>query len=334
MKRVAVQLLADSLGLSRVTVWKALNNREGVSPATAQRVRKAAEKMMQEDGAEEAAVSPVSSGNVTLLVSRADTASFWMQMVDQVASEMHHKKLRLHYIPIDAMHLSISDLETMLRPDHTDGLIIINIYDETLIRFFQRLDIPKIYFDTTPGHRAEDLRGDLVLLAGQSPVHELTKELIETGCRQLGFIGDLCYAYTNILRWEGYCAAMRESKLPVEERFCLTDPIGAESYQECIASFLDGLSEMPDAFVCVSDFVAFVTLSLLADRGYRVPEDVRLTGYDDSQDFMLDNHKISTVHVQNGLLGKRMVHQLLYRIDNPTADFEEIFIYPKVLNKN
>ena len=92
--------------------------------------------------------------------------------------------------------------------------------------------------------------------------------------------------------------------------------------------------EMPDAFVCVSDFVAFVTLSLLADRGYRVPEDVRLTGYDDSQDFMLDNHKISTVHVQNGLLGKRMVHQLLYRIDNPTADFEEIFIYPKVLNKN
>ena len=93
-------------------------------------------------------------------------------------------------------------------------------------------------------------------------------------------------------------------------------------------------AENPDAFVCVSDFVAFVTLSLLADRGYRVPEDVRLTGYDDSQDFMLDNHKISTVHVQNGLLGKRMVHQLLYRIDNPTADFEEIFIYPKVLNKN
>jgi len=37
------------------------------------------------------------------------------------------------------------------------------------------------------------------------------------------------------------------------------------------------------------------------------------------------------VHVQNSILGKRMVNQLLFRIENPEADFEEITVMPKIV---
>ena len=39
--------------------------------------------------------------------------------------------------------------------------------------------------------------------------------------------------------------------------------------------------EMPDAFVCNCDEVAFNVVELLKRRGYRVPQDVAVTGYDD-----------------------------------------------------
>ena len=47
MKKIPVQQLADALHLSRVTVWKVLNDRPGVAPDTVQRVREAVERLAQ-----------------------------------------------------------------------------------------------------------------------------------------------------------------------------------------------------------------------------------------------------------------------------------------------
>lgn len=334
MKKIPTQSLANSLGLSRVTVWKVLNDKPGVSSETVQRVLDATKKMMEEEDS-----NPVTqqhaepSKRISLLASRADTSSFWMRMVDQIASELHHRRIQLNYIPIDIMNLSIQDLKAMVHPSVTDGLIIINIYEENLLQLLQQLPNPKVYFDTIPGYSASTLQGDLVLLEGRDLTAQITKGLARKGCRRIGFIGDTHYAYTNLLRWYGFQDAMQDLDFPLEETLCLTGPIGKDSYKERIGEFLNSLPQLPDAFVCASDYVAFIVLSLLSAKGYRVPEDIRLTGYDDSQDFLLDNHEITTVHVHNDLLGKRMVHQLLYRIENPSADFEEISICPKILDK-
>lgn len=333
MKKIPTQSLANSLGLSRVTVWKVLNDKPGVSSETVRRVLDATKKMMEEGEQVPDVPQAEPVKRISLLASRADTSSFWMRMVDQIASELHYKKMQLNYIPIDIMNLSFQDLKEMIHPSKTDGLLIINIYEESLLQLLQQLPNPKVYFDTIPGYTASQLQGDLVLLEGRDLTSQITKGLVRKGCRRIGFIGDIRYAYTNLLRWNGYQQAMQELDFPVDPNLCLTGPIGKDSYKERISEFLDSLPCLPDAFVCASDYVAFIVLNLLSSKGYRVPEDIRLSGYDDSQDFLLDNHEITTVHVHNDLLGKRMVHQLLYRIENPSADFEEISICPKILDK-
>ncbi len=334
MKKIAMQQLADSLNLSRVTVWKALNNRPGVSPETARRVQDAVKSLQRErigiPGQVESSAESPRVRNVTLLASNADTNSFWMQIVDQIASELNRRRIQLHYLSADSMRLRPSELSSMIQPGQTDGVIIVNIYEEELISALQSIPLPKVFFDTVPGHTAQDLQGDLLLLEGRRTVGAVTGRLIQKGCRRIGFIGDVQYAYTNRLRWEGFLEGLELSGLPAEPDICLARSIEKDAYRDSIGAFLDGIPAMPDAFVCVSDFVAFVTLNLLEERGFRVPDDLLLSGYDDSREFLLDRRGVTTVHVQNALLGRRLVNQLLYRIETPQADFEEIQILPKI----
>ena len=334
MKKIAVQELADALELSRVTVWKALNNKPGVAPETARRILEAA----HQQAAENAPPLPQPEGhawvqNVMLLASRMETSSFWMQIVDQLAGELNNRQIRLSYMPLDALHYSGEELPAMLQPGRTDGIIVLNIYSREIISFLAGLAVPKVFLDTVPGHTVADLQGDLVLLEGRGPIQAITEEIFRSGRRRIGFIGDIQYAYTNLLRWEGYLEGMKSCGLPVERDICMTGsiPIKQDDYRERIHEFLQSLPSLPDAFVCVSDFVAFLTMDLLDERRVKVPEDVMLSGYDDAGEFLLRYRGVPTVRVQNGLLGKRLVSQLLYRIENPEADFETIQISPKVI---
>lgn len=338
MKKIVMQLLADSLGLSRVTVWKVLNDRPGVAPETVQRVQEAVNRLQKENEEEGDGDSELlfqqTVKSITLLVARADTSSFWRRIVDQIASELNQRQIQLNYIPIDVMQLSPSDLHSLVQPDKTDGIIVVNVYDRSILSVLSTVVTPKIFLDTIPGYAAADLNGDLFLLEGKRTVATITNSLISKGCKKIGFIGDIQYARTNALRWEGFLDGMARSGLTVDSHLCLTKAIGKDDYRDDISAFLEGIRGMPDAFVCASDYVAFVTLHLLNERGYRVPENLRLSGYDDTKEFLLDHSGIISVHVQNGLLGKRMIHQLLYRIENPQTDYEEIQVFPKILYRD
>lgn len=335
MKEIPVQKLADELGLSRVTVWKAMNDKPGVSPRTKSRILDAANRYQNGQlslrTSEFLPTDEKTFRQVTLLLSRASSSSFWMRMLNQIAHELNRSKINLHYAPIDDLNDRMPNLEALVQADRSQGIIIVNVYNRDLIDKLSRLDLPKVYFDTLPEYNVMDLSGDLFLLDGRGPIEAITSNFIRNGCKRIGFIGDIHYAKTNHLRWEGFINALDKNKLALDRSICYTGPIPAEYYTESIGSFLDNLDDLPDAFVCASDFVTFNVLNHLSKKGVRVPEDIQLSGYDKSTDFLLTNHDIATVQVQNEQLGKRLIHQLSYRVSNPHADFEEITITPQIL---
>lgn len=327
-----MQLLADSLGLSRVTVWKVINNRNGVSSKTQELVRDALKKIQQPEPSsnQQSGSTPNEVKRISLIASRMDTSVFWVKIVDQIVCEANTKGIKLDYIPVDIMNLSSIQLNAMLSKEQTDGVIIINLYNEELTSMLSKINIAKVFLDTLPNHDVTDLQGDILLLEGENTVGKIAQNMIDNGCSKIGFIGDIFYAKTNEMRYRGYKLAMDKNNLCSSSEYCLTGPMDAESYIREIGSFLDNLKELPEAFICASDYVAFITHNLLVERfdGKQLP---RISGYDNSKEFFLDHFGITTVNVQNNLLGKRLIAQALYRIENPDSDFEEIIITPKIL---
>lgn len=103
-----------------------------------------------------------------------------------------------------------------------------------------------------------------------------TRHLIEQGCQRIAH-----FKLFN-LRYEGYMQAHRDAGLPVWPR--LTLPVdsfeirsGAEATKRLIES-----GERFDGIVTESDSQAIGALRTLREAGYRVPEDVKVTGVDNS----------------------------------------------------
>ncbi len=332
MEKIKIQHLADSLGISRVTVWKVLNNKKGVSPKTMQLVKDALKKM---------GISDIDNGkgnayqhlkHITLIASRVDTSVFWATIINQIVSEVHKLGINLQYLPVDTPRVDGKNLLSRLE-DLTDGIIVVNIYDKILTECLSDLNVPKVFLDTLPSLNVNDARGDFILLEGERLTKKITLDMIKNGCRRIGFIGDANYAKTNMLRYNGYLNAMAESGLHVDHNLCLTNFSDSDSWRSTINSFLKDIKEMPDGIVCVNDYTAYLLVNLLSEHDIEVPRDMLLSGYDNCTDFFLDKYNITTVQVDTSMLGKRIVSQILYRAENPNADFEEIYVNPKIINR-
>jgi LacI family transcriptional regulator len=341
MKKITMQEIADALDISRVTVWKVFNSYPGVSDALVELVMNKAQEMgylKQKQPVQqstqgiisEASASPKMDMTVSVVVSRPESSMFWMNIIHQIAKDLVNSNINLMYTYLPSKTSDGYTLPSVLTNGTLQGIIVLNVYDHDLLCMLNELKLQKVFLDMVTSIPVDTLYGDLFLLEGKSSVGKITESIIKKGRTDIGFIGDIEYARTNYERYEGYLSAMNQYKLPVKKENCLVRSIGIYTYAEEINEFLSGLKQMPQAFVCASDYVAHFVIKYLNANNYNVPEDVAVSGYDGTTEYIDQADYLTTVQVQIRELGKRLVNQLLYRINNPESPFEATHIYSKL----
>lgn len=336
MKRAKIQDIADLLQVSRVTVWKVFNNKEGVSEDMRQKVLECAAGMNYQSPKNqelELSVPLKKQTLVSVVVSRPETSAFWVKIIHQLAEEFSNSGIGLMYTYLPAQLTEGYVLPKSLTDGSLQGIIVMNVYDEAMLRLLNELPIPKVFLDIVTKMPIESVNGDLLLLEGRDSIKEIVTSMIKAGHRNIGFIGDIQYAKTNMDRYDGYVSAMHQFGLAIDPKICYTDSMTLNTYVEIIEKFISDLSQMPDAIVCVNDHIANILIQYLESRGYRVPEDVAVSGYDDNNEFNYTK-VLTTVQVNNSQIGKRLAKQLLYRIDNIEDPYEVTYVRTKVIYRN
>jgi LacI family transcriptional regulator len=108
-----------------------------------------------------------------------------------------------------------------------------------------------------------------------------------------------------------YEAAVLE--LGLHSRGVIHGDWSARSGYEAIASLPD---ELPaTAFVAANDQTALGVILALIERGYRVPDDVSVTGVDDTPEAAYFSPPLTTLRLDFTAQGRNVVHQLLALID-------------------
>lgn len=331
MSKITMQDIADALDISRVTVWKVFNNQPGVSDnLRIQILDKAKELGYQKNLIPQTPITQTDHRTVSVIVSRPESAVFWINIIHRVAQELVDYNTDLIYTYVPSICPDSYTLPESLTNGTIKGCIILNVYDMKMIQLINQLDIPKVFLDTVTDFPASELNGDLFLLEGIQTVQTLTNHIIGKGRTQIGFIGDIKYARTNSDRYLGYKMAMEENHLEIKPSYCLTTKLGIYSYQEEIRRFLNGLEVLPEAFVCASDYIAHFLQSYLSEHNIRVPRDIAITGYDGTSEYSNVANILTTADVNTWALGKRLSHQLLFLIDNPSFPKEIVYILPTI----
>ncbi len=268
---VKLKDIAETVGVSIVTVSNALSGKKGVSEEVRQRILNVAEEMGYEFQKKVA-----EGGKIGVVVSDKYLevgASFYWSMYQEVVYAASKRNSFTLFEILDREITPDSKLPKLLLENFVNGLIVIGWMDAAYMeRLYRAAKIPIVLLDFHDGR----MERDAVLSMSYLGMYQMTRYLLERGHREIGFLGSVAATESIMDRYFGFRKGMEEWGVPIRPEWVLEDrdlKTGNVGF-----SLPDGL---PTAFVCNCDYSAGFLYDKLRERGLRVPEDVSIVGYDD-----------------------------------------------------
>ena len=335
-KKATIQDIADALGMSRNTVSKAINHSEGLAEATREKILQKAVEMgykqfsyvsaLSDNAAfrnngEERAAEPQYQGEIALLTTLFLTPShFASLMLDKFQREMAQLGYTMNTHRVTDDDIANGRLPITFSPDRCSGIICFEMFNQAYAEMLCALDMPILFVDGPARIGGYILPADQLLMDNTAGIARFVSIMLQRGYRRIGWVGDYRHCQSFYERYIAFRNTMIMAEAEVEERFV----IRGDSFNEMNWA-LNGLTELPDVFICANDFVALDLIRTLSDMGKTVPDDVMLFGFDDSQESRIVTPKLSTVHIHTQIMAFSAMHLLISRIREPSLDFRTVY---------
>lgn len=310
-KTVRMADIAEKLGVSIVTVSKALNGKDGVSSTLRSEILKKAKEMGYES------IQPSASTNDSYIIGILNSylylekgASFYWSLYEKL---LKHLTLTdnigvLEVITQNAqIELSIPKLVTGKK---VDGLIAMGPFPDDYIQMLSKLDIPLVMLDSY----SAKFNLDTVISDGYYGTYFMTNYLINQGHRKIAFLGTIGQTSSITDRFYGYCNAMREANIKVTDDMIIPDRNDVGRIKLNLP--LD-INKKFTAFVCNCDYTAYEAMNYLRNINISVPEDISIVGFDNYILSEVNPVKITTYAVNQERMAKESVRQICERIQDP-----------------
>ncbi len=146
---------------------------------------------------------------------------------------------------------------------------------KTLVRQSRRRDVPvvSVYDDSTTGCLHVNVNDE-------EGMEQMMRHVVEEhGLTRVNFITGMPGNKESENRLRAYRRVLEDNGIPVEEERIGYGYFGKDT-EAVMERFFDGSVEKPQAIVCANDLMAMQAILFLNSRGYRVPEDIIVTGFD------------------------------------------------------
>ena len=138
-----------------------------------------------------------------------------------------------------------------------------------------------------------------------------TTALAKRGHRRIAYISGKLTTLASMARLEGYRKALQDFNIKYDERYTVE---GGETQQEAYTATIKLLQQVehpPTGIFVYNDFLAVGVISALHDRGFKIPEDVCLIGFDDEEASAFTVPPLASVRWPVIDMGKKAAEMLL-----------------------
>ena len=319
---ITMKDIAERFGVSTVTVSKALNDKEGVSEELKLKIKQAAEEMGYRFNTHAKSMKEGLVYNIGIIIPERFTNSaqaFYLQFYQYLSKSLdkHHYSGILHI-------LSHQDEEQLVLPRiyterKVDGFIMLGQISKEYIGIIQETETPVLFLD----FYTDQSSIDSVLTDNFFGTYEMTNYLVSNGHRNIAFIGNIHSTSSIQDRFLGYCKSHLEHHLPIREDYIISDRNEKGKY---IPLKLPELEDMPTAFVCNCDQVAFNLMGELKKRGIRIPEDCSIAGFDNDIFASLAEPGLTTVEVNMPEMARMAVKFIIEKIKDNTKSYGRVLV--------
>lgn len=154
--------------------------------------------------------------------------------------------------------------------------------------------------------------------------------LLASGHRSIAFIGDSKTRLGHVRRRKGYDIALEAARIPVSQRMVIDGEGTIESGRLAVEQ-LFMRDTLPTAFMCVNDATAIGVMNGLAARGYDLPRDFSVIGFDDVPQATYMTPALTTIRQPRSAIGRQAMALLLETLTEPLVSPKEILIMPDLV---
>lgn len=315
-----MQQIANRLGLSKFAVSKALSGQKGVSENTRRLVIETAKALGY--------VPPITAPRETAQLTPSESyvlvwsapgvigdPHYWRRVLNGIVTGCE----RLGWRPV---MLTLDKQEPPTFPDYLDrnscaGIILAGTIPSNTVLEVRRLQLPIVL-----ANHNDPLSGlDAVLDQNMEAAMQAVGRLHGSGCRSLAFVGNDEMSLSFLERRWGFETAAKQVQLDYIISQNLTQ-YPNEGWEEHVGKALDRVLKetgLPDGWVTANDLLALELINQLVRKGYRVPEDTKVIGFDNIESSSYTKPALTTFELAMEMLGIRSVDALQRRIEKPDA---------------
>jgi DNA-binding LacI/PurR family transcriptional regulator len=307
-QRPTIADVARRAGVSSAAVSFAVNDRPGVSPRTRARILAVAAELGWHPSASARALTEARARAVGLVLARdpahLELDAFFVRFLSGIERTLAplDYALLLQLVPAE-VELRAGAYERLAAAGRVDGFLLTDVeLEDARFDGLAAAGVPVV----VAGHPAGPVAFPWVETDHARGIDDVVAHLAALGHRDIAFVGGPAafeFVQARLARWRHRLAAAGL-------------PEGAVVHVEAGATepFAAVLDAGPTAVVCTSDPLAMGVMGAARERGLSVPEDVAVTGFDDSPLAALASPPLTSVRVDYADFGAAAAAALLAAI--------------------
>lgn len=329
-RHITLDDIAKRLKVSRVTVSKALRGHTDISAKLTRRIRALANELGYTPNIIARSLSSRRSHMIGLVVPKI--AHYFFSSViegvyDTAFSNQYETILTVSQENAERELLHLKTLVSM----RVDG-IIISISQETSdlgrFKWIRKMGIPLVFVDRKPEGRIVGFSS--VLSDDHAGTFQAVEHAIRIGYRKLGFIGGRPNVNIGHERLGGFHDALKAHAIPVNPAWIVSGGYGKDDGYAALKHLHEN-GTMPEFIFAATYPVALGIYDAAKDLDLRIPDDIDIMCFGDSDVGRLLSPAISAVRQPTRELGTRAVEILLENLADPAVTREHHVILPTEL---
>lgn len=324
-KLATIYDIAKRVDLAPSTISRVLNNIGYISEETRTKVLSAAKKLNYRPNHIAKSLKTSETKQIILAISFIDEI-FNFDMITAVQEIVQNNAYSLILFYTGANEKEELKIIDSLSQNNADALILTTVNISS--RIFQKINQTNkpCVVSCFCRYNNEDIPFDYVGVDTKKGIYLATKHLIDQGHTKISYIG----ANKNILegseRYSGYCLAMEQSGLTIDEDFVFlgehNELFGYESARKLIK-----LGKLPTAICAATDLIAIGVYRALENSDIRVPEDIAITGMDNIHFCSYIKPKLTSVSIVQEEIGRMAANIIFDRLKQNTEEKHKNIVF-------
>ena len=300
--------VAAKAGVTVTTVSRMINNRGYVSEATRANI-KAVMKELHYQPNEVARALSLQRSNLIGLIVPSSSNMFFCKIIDGIEKYVAQKGYKL--LLCNSNHEMEKEIEyfEMLNANQVAGVIVTSRTQDLENKIF--IDAPVVTFDRIisekiPAICVDNFQGGILA----------TTHLIEQGARDLAYIsGSSDLDMDGNKRYHGFKSVCEMQGIPHVVVDANEEQFQEMNYYQVVRQFLDEFPSVTGVFTS-NDIIAAEVIRLCNRRGIKVPQKLKVVGYDDIELCNFTTPQITTIRQPYDDICKLTVEYLIEMIED------------------